>query len=639
MPGVSLDISPGSKLHSRIITGVRDRVRASKTEFQEKHKQWSDAEERALAYLPEREIDAKRRIQREQGKPQYTTIQVPYSYAVMMASHTYWTTVFLSRTPPLQYTGRHGESMQKVQAVEAIIDYQVQVGKMLVPMYGWLYDAGKYGIGVVGDSWEDRTTTVSEIQEVEQEFLGIKTGKTRKKKITRRVPGYSGNKLRNVRPLDFLPDPRVPMHRFQDGEYVAEYNEVGWNAALRRKEQGLYINLEFVSKERGFAVGEREVGSPELALPDLTTFGLESDKKKGAVIPIYECYIDLIPNAWGLGRGTMPEKWVFTVTADFKHVIGAQPTGWYHDEFPYQVIVMEPERYALVSRGIPDILEPVQNTIDFLINQHFYNVRKALNDQFIVDPSRAMMVDFEDPLPGGLIRLSPLGYGSDPKTVATQLPVVDITANHMRDMQSVVQIGERTLGVSDQLLGTLQQGGRRSATEVRTAATASISRLKTSSEFMSAMGWGPMSQMLVQNTQQMFDEERAFRIVGDLAQEAGKEFITVTPDTISGFYDFVPVDGTMPLDRFAQANLWRELLNQMRQTPELLMRYDIGRIFEWVAQLAGLKNIKQFRVQVAPDEALMGQAQQGNVVPIAAGAQDLTRVPEPGQVSQLGTTG
>jgi hypothetical protein len=122
----------------------------------EKEEVWRQAEERILAYLPERDVDAVRKTAREGGLPQYTTIQIPYSYGVLMAAHTYLTSVFMGRNPVFQYSGRHGESAQQVQAMEALIDYQVCVGGMLPPMYTWIYDALKYGFGVVGVYWDEK---------------------------------------------------------------------------------------------------------------------------------------------------------------------------------------------------------------------------------------------------------------------------------------------------------------------------------------------------------------------------------------------------------------------------------------------------------------------------------------------------
>ena len=652
MPGVTLEIKPGGKMHQRILDGVRDRVRFSKREYQSRHDRWVKAEERTLAFLPESEVDATKRVAREQGKPQYTTIQIPYTYAILMSSHTYWTTVFMSRTPVLQFSGRHGESMQKTQALEALLDYQVQVGEFLVPLYIWLMDVGKYGAGIIGTYWSEEFANISMVEEQEELFLGmIPTGKMKRRKFTQRIPGYQGNRVYNVRPYDFLPDPRVTFSNFQKGEFCGIYNELGWNTILRRKEAGLYTNIDRLrrSGNSSFA-GEREEGSGQIDLPGAeATFEMDTeDRKSGDVVKFYEFYIDLIPSAWGLGKSDMPEKWVFTVTANFELVMGAQPLGALHNKFPFNVLEMEPEGYSLTGRGIPDIAESTQNTMDWLINSHFYNVRKVMNDQFIVDPSRVVMKDAQDPLPGGLIRLKPAAYGTDPSTVMKQLQVTDVTQNHIRDMQFMLSIGERALGVNDQIMGVLNQSGRKTATEVRTSSSFGINRLKTTAEYFSAMGWTPWSQMLVQNSQQFYDAEKKFKLVGDLSQEAGPSFVDVSPEVIQGFYDFVPIDGTLPVDRFAQANLWKELLGQLRNFPEIMMQYDMGRIFAWVAQLAGLKNINQFKVQILPDEQLAAQAQQGNVVPLGGGpgsgppsrksAEAVAR-PQLGQVGGAGPTG
>ena len=87
-------------------------------------------------------------------------------------------------------------------------------------MYIWLLDMGKYGEGIIGMFWEEQESIISEIVEVDQKFLGrIPTGRKVKKKVERLVPGYVGNKIYNIRPFDFHPDPRVPLARFQEGEF------------------------------------------------------------------------------------------------------------------------------------------------------------------------------------------------------------------------------------------------------------------------------------------------------------------------------------------------------------------------------------------------------------------------------------
>jgi hypothetical protein len=218
--------------------------------------------------------------------------------------------------------------------------------------------------------------------------------------------------------------------------------------------------------------------------------------------------IELIPKEWQLGGSDWPEKWVFTCTQDFATLIGAEPHGAFHAKFPYQVLPLEPEGYGLTTRGLPEILTPVQNTVDWLINSHFYNVRAVLNNRYVVDPSRVVMKDVLDPLPGGIIRLKPEAYGQPTRDVVSQLPTADITQGHMADLPAIIGIGERTVGVNDQVMGMLESGSnRKTATEVRTSTSFSINRLKTIAEFASASAFEPASQMLVQNSQQYYDME------------------------------------------------------------------------------------------------------------------------------------
>lgn len=654
MPSLSLDISPDGPLHKRICDGVRERVMASKRAFDSKHKDWRAAEDAAVAFIPEKDVDAIRRGKRDQeGIPQYTTLYVPYSYGILMTSHTYWTTVFLSRNPILQFAGRHGESEQQTQALEALMSYQVDVGQMLVPWYVWLYDVGKYGVSVLGTYWEEEFSNISSIEEREDLFLGmLKTGNKKKVKVIRRVPGYEGNKNYNVRPYDFFPDPRVTFANFQKGEFCAVFRKIGWNEILRREALKYYVNIEALkpsknkqSYDQGLA-GSPRIERPGEAFANNPEFSDASMQKGGkptqgnATVSAYEAYIDLIPSDWGLGKGTLPEKWVFSVTSDYSVVFGAQPLGANHDKFPFNVLVLEPEAYGIVPRGMPEILKPVQDTVNWLINSHFYNVRKILNGQYVVDPSRISMNDMQTGVPGGLIRLKPAGYGTNPAEAVQQLTAMDVTQGHLRDIQIMYEMGQRAVGVNDQLMGVLQNSGRKTATEVRSASTFGINRLKTNAEFFSAMGWAPLAQMLVQNSQQYYNTGKKFRIVGDLAQEAGPKFMDVNPESISGFYDFVPVDGTLPVDRFAQANLWKELMGAMKQLPEIGMQYDIGRIFAWIAQLAGLKNIQQFKrppqMQMMDPNLIAQQVQQGNMVPAGGANANLN---EPAQIPMMGATG
>lgn len=628
---LSREITYGTPLHDRIREAVWLRYMLSQKEMSKRHTTWKDVDELFRAYVVPTEKDRFRSGQRKAGKPEYTTIYVPYGYATLLAAHTYWCSVFLSRNPVFQFSARHGETQQKVQAIEALMDYQVCVGEMLAPLYVWLLDAGKYGMGVVGEYWAEEFSEVSEIVEVQKSILGLPIpGAISKQKMTRRVKGFHGNRLFNVRPHDFFPDPRVSLINFQQGEFCGRLTQAGWNAIVKNKERGEYFNLAEL-KKLYMTSGERVTLSTTDQLPQLYAGMEETFTGPGSLGPfeLLEMDIELIPSEWGLGSGEYPEKWKFTTAGGRAGVvIGARPQGLLHDKFPYSVQTYEVNGYDQTSRGMLEVIKPLNEVMNWLINSHMFNVRQAINNQFLVDPSKVSMADLTDGEPGKLVRLLPTAYGTDVRTALSQLPVVDVTAGHLNNMQLIAEIVQRVSGATDNVQGMVNAGGRKTATEVRTSSNFSINRLRTNAEWFSAVGWGTLASRLLQNTQQLYDQTQTFKIAGDLIDP--RTTVQVDPMMIQGFYDFVPVDGTLPIDRFAQANLWKEILMGMAKMPQLAMQYDMGGIFSWMAQLAGLKNITQFKVQVQPNAAIAAGAQAGNLVPLAGAG--------PGQGTGIGNT-
>ena len=628
----------GTELHKTVLQGLMARVELSEKAIEKKTGMWDKAEKDFVFEVQETKNDTLRRTSRDNGVPQYTTINIPYSYAQMMTAHTYLASVFLSRNPILQFGARHGEPEMNVQAVEAIMDYQTQVGGHLGPYFVWLHDSLMYGVGVVGTFWEKEAHTVSDVQQEPVTLGGSPIpGKFREVKTTRVIEGYEGNRLFNIRPYDYLPDPRVPMGQPQKGEFGGRKVPIGFNTIMKRKIAKQYFNIEVVEKRlKPFSGGtddSRASVVTELELPDSFEGGgaLHTPSALVGTLPGIELVVELIPKLWKLGSTEEPEKWVFTIL-DRKIIVEARPFGRWHNKFPFEVIESEVEGYAFVKRGMFEIGRPLNDVMTWLFNSHFYAVRKSLNGDIVYDPSKIVGTDLNNSSgTGSRIRIKPQAYGQDIRAMIHTLQGgADVTGTHLRDTDVVGALLQRVTGVNDNISGAINPGGRKTATEIRTASSASINRLRTMAEYMSANGFSTLSQQLLQTTQQMYRAEKKFKIVGDLAWNPGTPgvpgqnepqdgFMVVDPNAISGFYDFTPVDGTLPIDRFAIVNMWANLFAQIKQFPQIQAEYNISDIFAWVAQLAGIKNIKQFKINVVPPGALGGAS--GGIGTGAPGAQ------------------
>ena len=662
-------LSHGSALERKIVQAVNVRFDMSDRDLSDFHDQLEKDDKQYVAYLKETDADRLRREKREyQGIPQQTTLVVPYSYALLLTAHTYWTSVFLGRDPVFQFEGRHGEAEQSKQALEALISYQLMVGEMLVPLYLWLMDVGKYGLGVVGLNWDMEETLIPQEITRPKSVWGISLPGTEETKlITRRVKGYEGNRIYNVRPYNFYFDTRHPLVRFQDGEFVIVESDV---ARMNILEDDEYFNKDALKRMRRdgsmFEEGHHSQNLPQVGPNSSTDINTPLDFTNIDTDYVREAYIKIIPREWGLGQRTRSEKWVFTV-ANKNLLIGARPQGDIHNRFPFAVQEYEPEGYQIFKRSMLTVLRPMQDMLDWLFNTHMYNVRKVLNDMVIVDPSLIVMKDLMDPAPGKKIRLRPRGYGASMMDQAIkQLQITDVTNQHVADANQFIQLMQRVVGVTDQIMGFPLPGSRNTATEARQTAGFGSNRQRTHTEYYSAQGWAPLASMMVQNSQQYYTDQKKFRIVGDNFNARGADsFVNVSPDDIAGNFDFIPVDGNMPADRFAQANLWNVMLKTAATIPGVLQTYDMGGIWAWTAQLAGLKSVKQFRLQITDDEILMNQLTQGNVVSMedfaggqaaaeggppvprrtggnglgTGGESDGSGAGEPGQIEGMGRTG
>lgn len=635
MPSITKEIPVQSALHKKIVGMVKTRVQLGLKAQTCQHEKWQKAEDTTLAYVPEIDLDSRRRAAREQrGEPKYTTIKLPYTYALLMAAHTYLTSVFFARSPVHQFSGRHGETEGQVQALEALMAYQTQVGEMLAPYYMWLYDSLKYGVGVVEEYWDQEEIQYSQIQMIADPTQALVDGlapKMTKQMVIIRAPGYQGNRINNICPIDFIHDPCVTIGNYQKGEFAGCRKVLSWSQIKRREARGFYMNVERLKGQVGKDFMAAGMDS-QLERPEDNQTLLESDDvEHPATLTVYEMCIEIFPKEWGLSESDFPEKWMFTVTGDMSVLIGCQPHGAAHGKFPYGVLESEVEPYGTYSRGVPEIAEPIQQTMDWLINSHFFNVRAAMNNQFIIDPSKVVAKDAEKAGPGFMWRVRPSAYGQDIRTFVHQIPVQDMTRGHVSDLQLMLSVGERVFGINDQILGALSGSGRKTATEVRTTTGFGVNRLKTITEYMSACGFAQHATRMVQNSQQYYDGEKKFRIVGsilgDMNPNAAEAFMNVRPDSISGFYDFVPVDGTLPVDRLAMANLWKELMTGMQAMPALLMKYDLSKMFSHIAQLAGVRNLNQFKIEVEDPGVLMQQAQAGNIVAAKAPRQPGNNAP------------
>lgn len=617
-------IKPNSETHNKLLKIVKEQLNESYSKMSQFYGRWNMRELEYQAYVPiqdweQRYSSACKDKNLNNVKKQDANIIVPYTFSTIRTIVTYLANVFLGRKPVFTVGTYNAALAENARNMEKLLQYNAEHTQLIKEFTQWLYNGEIYGLGILKTSFvtetAPRTTYV-------QNPLDGSLLKTRINSVI-----YQGNLVENVDPFLFFPDPRVPMIDVaKKGEFVYCRSFVGKFTLQKSKDTYEYLD---------------DIGS--LPTKELTSESLRNVKANGLDIStqddtskigdgspwvqIDEGTVELIPSKIGFDPGEgynkdRPYKFLITV-ANMSQIIRFELYSPDHQQHP--VVINEP--YGLGgfgNCGISDYLSPFQDSISWFLNSHIFNVKGVVNNSFLYDPSMIEEKDLKSDKPGKLIRMKPRAFGVDPTIYFKQLQISDVTSGHVRDMENLMRLGNDISAITDNMRGQQDSGGRKTATEIRATIEAASSRLAAHAQYISGASVVNLSKQFSLNLQQYLSEDFQIDVLGDSA--LGK-YVQITPENIIGDFYFPVHDGSLPLDKVALFDIWQQALQFVAGNPQLQGKYDVGRIFEFVAKLGGAENIDQFRMNTMANEDIQAGVQAGDLVPVetlAGGANDLS---------------
>lgn len=616
-----LDLRPNSALHRKLRDEILRRALESHEVMSKRFDSWNEMDRLMTAYI-QLDEDETKVLEKDPRKP--VSIVYPYSYAIMDTILTYLVAAFW-RDPIFRYEGVGPEDTVGAILLEKVISLQCDKFKVGLNLYVQFRDAIKYGIGVVTPSWETLYgTKVVEQSNILTDALGFITGRE-KRKVRERGIIFEGNALQNIDPYRYLPDPNVASHEAQKGEFVGWLADTNYMKLLadERDSDGDLFNVKYLRDIRtktSFLVSDDQSARNE----KFGGYSTKDNQNTTNPITILPMYIDLIPKEWKLGKSEYPEKWLFTLAND-QVIISARRADFDHDMYPVAIASPEFDGYTATPMSRLEMLYGLQGFADWLINSHMANVRKAVNDMFVVDPYLVNIADLKDPKPGKLIRMRRPAWGKGVKEAVMQLNTTDVTRGNIADL-AFVQQAMNLVGAADETsMGALRQGGPERLTRAEFQGTrfGSVSRLERIAKMIGMQSMQDIGYMFASNTQQLMEEETYIRITGEWQDELKKVYgdtdrVLVTPDSLSINFDMRVRDGSVPGGNFSE--LWINMFDKISANPALLQTFDIGRIFLHIATNLGAKNASDFlrnaNITAMPDQQVMNQAQSGQVIPL-----------------------
>jgi len=585
-------LAPLSELHNKVKRHLLDRLEFSERKMSQFYSRWNAREKQVQAYINLQQYEKMLKTMNETGEaPVAVSLTIPYTYATISTISTYMTHTFTGRKPMLQVGANSAEAVNPGQNLETLLQWNIDSRQMPRHWMQFFKDGEIYGVAAMKCLWE---VTKAKRTVKKQTLMGDEVSVREMRTV------FEGNDLENIDVFLFFPDPRVPMAEVAwRGEYVFWRSFDSRHKLLAGKADGKYSWVDSI----GMMPAENLKSSGGDSVRSLRSSGdsqpgVNTNQQNGLgleFVQLDQGTVEIIPSQLFEDDtlSSRPEKWIFTL-ANKHQIIQAEPFEYDHDWHP--VVVSEPETlgYGFGHLSTADFLSPIQDAASWFLNSHMHNVRSVLNNMLVVNPAMIEMKDLASPKPGKLIRLKRSAMGQDPRNAVMQLQFYDVTRGNMQDLEGLFRMGDMLSSVNDNLRGIQDAGGRKTATEVRTSGEAGASRLAAKAKLLSAQAFSPLASMMSVNLQQFMTRSYQMLVAGR------GETVDIGPDSIVGDFYFPIHDGTLPLDKIAMLDIWKEILLGVVNPQELQATFDGGKIFEHVAELGGAKNIASYRRQQMP---------------------------------------
>lgn len=594
-----------SQEHQKILKSSLDLLKISKGTMGGFYPIWDKAD---MNFRLKRMADEKDANATRRGEPAKQTI--PFAYPQILTFVAYCMMIFNQRPDffEIQGSGHEDERSQAIEGspekdAERCLSRDLRKNRFNAILYQLLINLGKFGIGVVKTQWDKKTVNVT-VQKQEgggETVAGQPTG-VRSVERQEEKTIYLGNRIDSISPYSFYPDTRLPLTRFQEGEFCASEEEF---SLQRLRDDDTLFGLDDIENLSSVTGVDTEVFFTNTRFRSTSTQdAITAVPGNSGMCVVTEMQRWITPNKFyfdegksnPLGDGSKvdnrPQLFLIWIV-NWKRVVKFEPLNYLHGEFTYAAGQFNNDQIQTINEGLSELLEPMENTASWLLNSRIASVRKNVDARMFVDPSSVEWNDIVERKP--VIRMKATARGTIDQWFK-QIAVSDVTQNHMQDIQTLWSFSQASSGISENMLGQYS-AGRRDATQSKAVASGASGRMKTVATVVWEVLFTPMGEQMLSNLQNGLTLEHFQRIVGRDAQQDRFDAFNKRSEGILGSYDFKFFDGTLPSEKNFTAQTLQELFLGMMSNPQaaiMLQSEPFRSIFVEIAELRQIRNPDRF---------------------------------------------
>lgn len=608
---------------------LKDLAQLSRSQMSKNYDKWDQYD---MIYRGERKADAQDLKADARGEP--VKMILPLTFSQVQTFVAFGHQLYNQRDYFYETIASGQEDEGPAKLASAILEQNLTYNKYRsVKLIQKLTDIARWGLGITKESWVKETTPVVQSVVDEQAMAPTRADmpapvQPKMKTQVTYATKYLGNKIVNVSPYRWLPDARLPISRWADGEFCGDEVEESKSYLEGLQRDGLVAGMEFV----------QDLG-PEAFKDRRMTFLQKqgADPRGASVKPAYalltEMQIRLNPSKTEvddkvfLGEHDCDQVYIVWILNDDR-IVRISEAGYNHEEFGYNCAQLFDDQNRFVNFSLCEVLSALQDTATWFLNSHITNVRKNIFNQALVDPSAFEMDDILKRRP--IIRMKAGRAGSGIDTWFKQLTTPDMTGGHVADIGTLSSMAKETSGINETLLGQFSPG-RRSSREAGNVANYAAARLVVLFGSIWESSEAPQARKMLSNLRQGLDEPTLVRVYGQANTQQNlqaaatlipglvppqpgtspAQLQSITKDNLIGNYDLSIFNGTLPSQRQATAQTLMKWLETALKDPRVVLAtgLDPALVMMEVFELLGVRNVQRFRLTPERLQQLMLMAQ------------------------------
>lgn len=605
--------------HSALLKHVKSLIDISRGDMAKNYTTWDGHD---MVFRSKKKADREDQIAKTEGKPTKMIVPLTYSQIVTFVAFSVMSITQNARFFELEPTGTEDNPL--TEPIELILERDLRRNQWNAFLIQFFLDIGRFGIGAAEVCYREdyRWMRINKVETVAGAF---EVPQEKETSTFEQIPVFIGNRIYPVSPYRFLPDTRIPLTRYQEGEFCGSEDVFSLSSL---EGQPNIFNTDKIPKytETGYA-GRRQISRVDLGPigteprknPNLgSTEGDSSHDSKNMVtsgpVVITKMVLDMRPKKVlrdkddkpMLGDEEHPIRYLCWIAND-KTIVRFEEAYYLHGMFPYMFAQYMPDQHMVCSEGLADVCEQITNLVTWKLNAHIIAQRNSLDGKLVVDPSGIDTKTLDSRSP--YIYMKKAAAGLDVNRYVKEITTTDSTMNVMKDVSDLDGLLEKISGFSAQMQGQYSQG-RRSATQDRVVAQGAGARGKTTIGGIWDTAFEPLGKQLIANNRQEMDAETFQRVLGK--RDFGTNTETQQPFTIEEIFtlfkadpvsiamseDFFVFDGTLPSEKAFLAQSLQEILMQIMSNPEvaIIMGYDAQTIKELFNQIYLLRGVTPARL-------------------------------------------